>query len=399
MNASLPERPSLIQLKNQAKDLLEQLRRGDVSARLADAQHLIARQYGFANWQALHAHLEELTDQRMAQLADTFRTFAAMECRGRSPSYECWANYIAQDEELLRTAAFGRAPIPNLYFAAVHLLVFAEPACDLARHYASVSRTALPPEQGWERFREFCLENRRAIVRLMRSRTTQTNEVRRSAYLAAAFNRVWKQGGEKPLALIEIGTSAGLNLCFDHFAFRVGGEVYGNVDSKLILDIESRGSIAPPMPTRPLPIRQRIGIDLHPITSEDPEGISWLNALIWPEHHDRRAELAAALHVAAEVPLQLIAGDAVSLLEPVLRGILPDCTVCVFQTHSFNQIPKAGREKLIETMTSFAQQRPVFFVSRHDKLTLDRFAAEGHSRTVLAETDAHGRWIEWLDRP
>jgi hypothetical protein len=83
------------------------------------------------------------------------------------------------------------------------------------------------------------------------------------------------------------------------------------------------------MARRPIPVRQRIGIDLRPFGPNDPEGALWLNALVWPEHHDRRAELATALRIAAGVPLQLVAGDAVSVFDEVLRSVSPDCMLCI----------------------------------------------------------------------
>ena len=61
MSRQLPEKPNLEHLKKQAKDLLRQLQQNDTaaeSAKLADAQHLIAREYGFANWAKLKEHVE-----------------------------------------------------------------------------------------------------------------------------------------------------------------------------------------------------------------------------------------------------------------------------------------------------------------------------------------------------
>ena len=63
MSRQLPARPNLEHLKNQAKDLLEQLRRTNPSAQLADAQHAVATAYGFASWPRLKAHVES---QRLA---------------------------------------------------------------------------------------------------------------------------------------------------------------------------------------------------------------------------------------------------------------------------------------------------------------------------------------------
>jgi len=58
--SQLPDRPSLSHLRKQAKDLLHNLRRQNSEATLAEAQHLLARQYGFASWPKMRAHVELL---------------------------------------------------------------------------------------------------------------------------------------------------------------------------------------------------------------------------------------------------------------------------------------------------------------------------------------------------
>ena len=57
----LPENPSLDWLRKQAKRHLVTLRGATPSARLADAQYNLARQYGFPSWRALKAHIDGLT--------------------------------------------------------------------------------------------------------------------------------------------------------------------------------------------------------------------------------------------------------------------------------------------------------------------------------------------------
>ena len=49
----LPERPSLEQLRKQAKEHLDTLRAADPSVNLAAAQHALAREYGFDSWPKL----------------------------------------------------------------------------------------------------------------------------------------------------------------------------------------------------------------------------------------------------------------------------------------------------------------------------------------------------------
>ena len=59
--ASLPDAPNLDWLRKQAKRRLEELKRADTCARLADAQFDLAKQYGFSSWRALKAHVDSLT--------------------------------------------------------------------------------------------------------------------------------------------------------------------------------------------------------------------------------------------------------------------------------------------------------------------------------------------------
>ena len=58
MSRDLPPRPDLEHLKKQAKALLHELRHRDANASLSDALHALARDYGFASWPKLKAHIE-----------------------------------------------------------------------------------------------------------------------------------------------------------------------------------------------------------------------------------------------------------------------------------------------------------------------------------------------------
>jgi hypothetical protein len=55
---ALPAQPNLEHLKNEAKQRLRSLRGADATAKLADAQFQIAREYGFASWRQLKAEVE-----------------------------------------------------------------------------------------------------------------------------------------------------------------------------------------------------------------------------------------------------------------------------------------------------------------------------------------------------
>jgi hypothetical protein len=61
MSRDLPARPNLDHLKKQAKELLRTLKEQDPDAQLVDAQHALAREYGFPSWPRLKAHVESET--------------------------------------------------------------------------------------------------------------------------------------------------------------------------------------------------------------------------------------------------------------------------------------------------------------------------------------------------
>jgi len=66
----LPERPSLEQLRKQAKEHLDTLRAADPAATLSTAQHALAREYGFESWPALVHYVESVQPaNRMLQPA------------------------------------------------------------------------------------------------------------------------------------------------------------------------------------------------------------------------------------------------------------------------------------------------------------------------------------------
>ena len=69
MSRNLPPQPNLEHLKKQAKDLLHDLKQQNPALKLADAQHMLAREYGFASWPKLKVYVESLSSPVDAQSA------------------------------------------------------------------------------------------------------------------------------------------------------------------------------------------------------------------------------------------------------------------------------------------------------------------------------------------
>ena len=85
-----------------------------------------------------------------------------------------------------------------------------------------------------------------------------------------AFGIVARAAG-RPLALIDVGAGAGLNLLWDEFYYRYSnGSAFGTGMSPVRIDCEIRGP-QPDIPQRFPEVADRVGIDLHPIDRADGE--------------------------------------------------------------------------------------------------------------------------------
>jgi hypothetical protein len=204
-------------------------------------------------------------------LSRRFSWFANEVFAPHSPLYGRLAAGIAGDPELLALA--GRAtsgPEPNLFLSAAHLLLLDGAEHPVAAFYPNLSDG--PPKGGdpYPAFRSFCLEHAYEIARIVSSRRVQTNEVRRCALLLPAFGLVARRTG-RPLALIEVGTSAGPNLLFDRYAYDYGeGLGLGDPRSPVRISCEARGGRRPPLPGRPPAVVSRLGLDLNPAGRAGP---------------------------------------------------------------------------------------------------------------------------------
>src|SRR5262245_7990776 len=125
-----------------------------------------------------------------------YAEFALHEARGVSPSYERLALAVSRDDEVL--ALLHALPPakrqPNLLFAVVRLL--GGPVHDPVA------------------FREYVMADWPTIEAEMRTRSTQTNEVGRCAVLLPVLTSL-----PQPLALLDIGASAGLCLYPDRYSY------------------------------------------------------------------------------------------------------------------------------------------------------------------------------------
>ncbi len=346
----------------------------------------------------------------LERLAATFRRFAQFEAvENESPLYALLSETVANDAMLLEIAAHTPSgqPPPNLLFAAVQYLLMDQSGEVLAAAYPALAAGRDQPATIPALFASFCIDHAAAIIQLLQSRLVQTNEVRRSACLLPAFAEVERRA-RQPLALVEIGPSAGLNLLFDRYHYHFGpGHTLGTPASLVQLDSEWRGDAPPPnrIPT----IASRCGIDLNPLDVRNDNDVRWLRALIWPEHDDRRHLLDMAIETAHANPPRLLGGDLFQHLPRELAALPAHATPALFATFVLNQFAPAMSDRLDALLRDAARDRPLYlvimgsaeaFTGERDatavtSLWLLTYTSNGREAERLARANPHGRWIEW----
>jgi Uncharacterized protein conserved in bacteria (DUF2332) len=222
-----------------------------------------------------------------SRLAETYSVFAEQEAANRSPLYAQFCQGIAQDEALLdRLAALSpEKQQPNLLLAAVKYIFGVAP--------------------DWPKFRMLVEGNWREIEPVIQARRTQTNEPARCATLLPLLAQL-----PPPLALLEVGASAGLCLLPDKYAYDYGRQridpVVLSLDAPLF---HCTANAATPLPERNIDVVWRAGLDLNPLSVALDDDVRWLQALVWPGEGERGALLDQAITVARRDPPRVVKGD------------------------------------------------------------------------------------------
>lgn len=345
----------------------------------------------------------EVREMEINRLSERFTTFAKQECAGSSDLYEFLSLKIAEDDEMLDLSSYAKIgqPIPNLFFGAVHYLLLTKAAHELNQYYPSIVEKPKAFKDSYPYFKDFCSLYREQIILILSEKIVQTNEVRRCGYLYPIFTYIYDRV-KKPLSLIEIGTSAGLQLIWDKYAYSYNSdEVYGRNDSNVHIQAEIKGKNTPLLSKVIPPVSKRFGLDLHINDLSNPEDSVWLNALIWPEHTERRVLFEQALICLMNYKndINLIEGDGIELFQSLSEQIPNDSLICIFHTHVANQMTTSMKNRLLDNVKKIAEQRDVFHIYNNiwdGNLHLDSFINGIESNEIVAKTDGHGRWFEWL---
>jgi hypothetical protein len=241
--------------------------------------------------------------------------------------------------------------------AAVHRLVLTGEAPRLARHYPTAGGRALLPG-AWEAFRQVVIERDSALRGLV-ARPCQTNEVGRCAALAFGFLELGVRH-RRPLRLLEVGASAGLNLRFDHYRYGGGGASWGPADSPV--DLSGLWLEAPPRTPASLEVAERRGCDLRPIPLT-AEGRLTLESSLWADQASRLARLRGAFEVARRVPAAVEAVSIDEWLPRILaegpRGVMSVVFHSIVDEYLSPPVRRSFRAALARAGAAATRERPL----------------------------------------
>lgn len=235
----------------------------------------------------------------------------------------------------------------------------------------------------------------------------QTNEVGRSSIVLGgalfAADRL-----AKPLELLEIGASAGLNLMFDRWRHDLGGgRGWGPVGAPATVTGDWQGA-TPPLHA-PLLIASRAGCDLRPVDASDPAARARMLAYIWPDQHDRLARAEAALTAVAAAGLRAEAADAGPwLADRLSRPQAKGSARMLVHTITWQYLPTPTRDAIRAAMADAAARAtpaaPLAWLRLEPDGTADDASIRltiwpGGEGQELGRGDFHGRWARWHDAP
>ncbi|SIO12461.1 hypothetical protein SAMN02745824_3044 [Parasphingorhabdus marina DSM 22363] len=232
----------------------------------------------------------------------------------------------------------------------------------------------------------------------------QTNEAGRSSSYIAGLLALTAAGLPPRFELLEIGSSAGLNLMIDRYRYDLSGVSVGSADADMSFQPEWEG---PPPPDVPFSFDSIRGCDIAPVDLADPAQARRLKAYIWPEHTQRFERMETGIAMIRERAPLLDSGSADDWAEAQLT--LPqEAGVTRVLVHSivWQYIPRAGRQRVRAAMEAAGQkataERPLAWLAleanretyRHELIV--RHWPGNDEPVKLGEAHAHGAWVKWL---
>jgi hypothetical protein len=307
------------------------------------------------------------------------------------PSWRVLEPYAAQPFE----------PVyPLRLLAGVHRLVLTGARPALAARYPSTGGDG-DADAAWPELRAL-LEDPPPSVLEAFGRAVQTNEVGRSVSLVGGLLLLASRT-RRPVRLLELGSSAGLNLRVDRYWYEQDGRGWGDPSSPLRF-VDWFDPAGPPFDA-PLEIVGRRGCDLDPIDAASDDGATTLLSYLWPGMTERFDATAAALAIARDVPVDVDRADAGSWLPAQLDASPRDAATVVWhsivwqylpattKTHVTRAIERAGARATADAPIAWLRLEPPADAIGRPDLRL-RVWPDGRDELV-ATAGFHRQAVQW----
>jgi hypothetical protein len=305
--------------------------------------------------------------------------------KGGSPLYARLARAHAEDPLVAEISGDHRPQweLPLRLFGGVHYLVLSGRVPD-----------------GWEHFGDTLRVHRGWLTRFVREQPVQTNEVQRSWALVPGVLAV---ADGRPVDLIELGPSAGLNLLWDHYRYRYGGLAWGNPAAEL--ELVGNAVDGPPaeLLDRGVEVRARLGVDRHPVDVRSEEGALLLESFVWADQAHRLDRLRRAIQIVRADTPQLVQGDYVETLPRLLRERDTSVLTVIYHSVSLGYLSRADRERVRALIAEDGERGSLAHVSLEfvEDPAFDGFALDvttfpdGQTRR-LARVTGHADELVWV---
>lgn len=235
------------------------------------------------------------------------------------------------------------------FLGAIHRLALMGDAPAVAEFYPSCGG-APDEERAWEAIKELIVARKEDISRLL-GRPVQTNEVGRSAALLGGFLLVARQT-QLGLRILEIGTSAGLNLRWDHYRYEASAWRWGRPTSPVTLP----NFVIPPPFDDPVEVVDRLGCDVDPVDPTSEEGQLTLKSYVWADQPRRLQVLEAALEVARLVPVEVQRRNGIEWVRDQVSASNRGVATVVFHSVVWQYLSEQEQLEIESLLTRAARQ-------------------------------------------
>lgn len=289
--------------------------------------------------------------------------------------------------------------LPLRLMGAVHRLVLEGRAPKLARFYPSVGGT-VEHKGAWTAFRE-TVEEQMDDLQVLINNPVQTNDVGRSGSLLGGIGLIAEQT-KMALRLLEVGTSAGLNLRWDKFRYEWSGGAWGDVASAVRLENVFVGKV-PSVPSH-IEILERAGCDPAPVDISNEAGRLTLLSYIWPDQIDRIHRLDAAIEIARSTLCFIEEAHGADWLEQRLKRSFAGAATVVFHSAVWLYISEPERERIdhiIHNAGNLASESsPIAWLrmepNKDEAFEIRLRIYPGFEEQVIATSSPHAPSVSWL---